>query len=268
MVTDRSGKGAEQRSPAPAVTRAAAILQLLAGGPLPLSEVARALELAKSSTLNLLVALEQAELVQRQGDRYRLGAATAVLGGSYVRSFDVVSEFQRVCDAHPLLREQLLHLAVLHGNQVLYLARHEGVHPLRLSANVGDVFPASLTAVGNALLAELDDARVTELFADPDSLPVWTPRSVDTLDGLLTKLAATRRRGHAVDDRETNAGTIGAAVVVPPRRPGEVHLALGVSLVHHQLAEGQMEQAVAALHDAQRALSTPRLVTAVDDARR
>src|SRR5699024_11637500 len=71
------------RDPAPAVTRSLRILTLLAeasGRPLTLSDIARALGLAKSSAANLCLALEQGEMIQRTaeiGRAPRRGGAAA-----------------------------------------------------------------------------------------------------------------------------------------------------------------------------------------------
>lgn len=254
-----SATGGEDRSPAPAATRAAAILRLLAQeGPLGLTEIARTLELAKSSTLNLMVALEQTDLVRRDAASYCLGRATVELGGAYVRGFDVVREFHRLVAEDQVLNSELLHLAVLHETEVLYLARHAGLHPWRMSANVGDRFPASITAVGNVLLAQLDDDQVRRLYTDPAALPVWTEHSTRSVDELLAKLQLVREQGWAVDDRETNPGVHGMAVLVPPRKPGDVEMALGTSMMHHVADEAAREQMLQRLIAAREELSLPR----------
>ncbi|WP_445286245.1 IclR family transcriptional regulator domain-containing protein [Arthrobacter sp. Hiyo1] len=49
-------------------------------------------------------------------------------------------------------------LALLDGTDVLYLARYEGTNPIRLTANIGDRFPAHVTATGKAVLSTLPDA--------------------------------------------------------------------------------------------------------------
>ena len=47
----------------------------------------------------------------------------------------------------PVIQGELAQIAALDGTKVLYLGRHEGRAPLRLSATIGDRFPASITAV-------------------------------------------------------------------------------------------------------------------------
>ncbi len=257
-----AGPSDVDKSPAPAVTRAAAILTLLAqeGRPLGLTDIARTLGLAKSSTLNLCVALEQTGLVTKNELGYGLGRKTVELGGAYVRGFDLIREFYRVCADSPVLQHELLQIAILDGTSVLYLARHEGRAPLRLSATVGDRFPATVTAVGAVLLAELDPAEVAARFDNPEALPSWTPRSTDTIERLLAKLAETRERGYSVDEGETNAGVYGLAVLLPPRRHGDPPLALGASLMANSATPDYVGTVVTALREARERLTSPSLV--------
>ena len=90
----------EADSLAPAVTRAAVILDLLAenggvaAGP---SELARRLGLPKSSIANICAALADAGLARRVGTGFALGRKLAELGGAYLASVDQVQEFYDAC---------------------------------------------------------------------------------------------------------------------------------------------------------------------------
>ena len=91
---------AESESLAPAVTRAGAILDLLAesAGQAPgPSELARRLGLPKSSIANICNALAEIGLVQRIGTGFTLGRKLAELGGAYLASVDQVQEFYHAC---------------------------------------------------------------------------------------------------------------------------------------------------------------------------
>jgi len=229
MVVDQT-----DRDPAPAVTRALAILDILAdaaGSPMSLSELARALGAAKSSTLNVCSALETGRLVQRRDGGYVLGRRTVELGGAYLSTFDQVREFYRLCAESPVLSHELVQIAILDGTEVLYLARHEGRAPLRLSAGIGDRFPAALTAVGNALLALLPPDEVAIRFSRPELFPHRTDRSIASLEQLQEKLALARERGVAIDEGGVHPAVVGIAAAVPARQPAETSFAVGVSLV-------------------------------------
>lgn len=244
------------------MARAAAILTLLAdtGAALSLTDIARSLGLAKSSTFNLCNALEEAGLIARHDSSYFLGRRLVELGGAYLRTFDIVREFYRQCADSVVLRHELLQLAVLDGTDVLYVARHEGRAPLRLSATIGDRFPASITAVGNILLAQLDPAVVADRYRDTSRLPQWTPKSVSSVAGLLAKLDRARKRGYAVDDGETNAAVKGLAVVVSPRTSAEDRFALGASLFMADDLDERTERVLPELQRVALALSNPMLV--------
>ena len=146
MSNDRTGA---DRDPAPALTRGVYILRILAqaqGEPVALADLARTLEAAKSSTSYLCTVLEEATLIRRVGNGYVRGNGTVEWGGAYLRSFNEVREFYRFCNEAPTLSEQVVQMAMLQGSDVIYLARHEGRSPLRLTANLGDRFPAASTA--------------------------------------------------------------------------------------------------------------------------
>lgn len=250
-------------SGAPAVTRAAAILTLLAdtGTGLSLTDIARALGLAKSSTFNLCNALEEVGLLARRGDStYYLGRGLVELGGAYLRSFDIVREFYRQCSESNVLRYELLQLAVLDGTDVLYVARHEGRAPLRLSATIGDRFPASITAIGNILLAQLDPKIVTDRYRDTAKLAQWTPNSVSSVDGLLAKLDRAREQGYAIDNGETNPAVVGIAVTVSPRTSAEDRFGIGASLFMADGIDERRERVLPELRRVADALSNPMLV--------
>src|SRR6478752_3788801 len=81
---------------APAVTRAAAILDVLAeDGAVALgpSELARRLGLPKSSIANICGALADVGFLRRVGTGFALGRRLAELGGAYLVAVDMVQEF-------------------------------------------------------------------------------------------------------------------------------------------------------------------------------
>jgi len=258
--TDHDTGAIIERAPAPAVSRALRILTLLEeadGRPLPLVDIARGLEAAKSSTSNLCQALEEGEMIVRTPSGYLLGRRTVELGGAYIAQFNQMREFYRFCDQAELLSREVVQIAMLHGTEAVYLARHEGRAPMRLTANIGSRFPAAPTAVGNALLTTLTDADITARFTGPHDFPQLTERSVRTLPRLLAKIRAARERGYAIDDNEVHPGIFGVAVVVPPWSSGDQPMAIGTSLMAATATEAFVAAAVAELREAVGRLSNP-----------
>ncbi|WNM23603.1 IclR family transcriptional regulator [Demequina capsici] len=218
---------------APAVSRAVKILTLLAdthGVALPLSDIAREIGAAKSSTKNICSVLVEANLIQRREAGYTLGHRTAELGGAYLGNFNQVLEFYHVCASLPELSHELVQLVILDGTDVLYLARHEGSAPLRTNAGVGDRFPASITAVGRAMLAELPSDEVARRYKGV-TFPHPTAASVSSLKALQQELDDTRERGYALDVGGVNPNVLGIAMYVPPTMSSGQATAIGASLI-------------------------------------
>jgi DNA-binding IclR family transcriptional regulator len=107
----------------------------------------------------------------------------------------------------------------LDGDQVVYLAKRDTAHQVRIISDIGSRLPAHATALGKALLAARDDDTVVALLRQP--LPPLTARTKTDLDALLDDLAQARSHGYAVDDGEAAEGLRCFAVVVPPRRTGD-----------------------------------------------
>ncbi|MPV48545.1 helix-turn-helix domain-containing protein [Pseudactinotalea sp. HY160] len=249
-----------ERDLAPALTRGIRILEVLAdasGRPVTLSDIARTLGAAKSSTSNLCGVLDAAGLIRRVEGGYALGHRTVEFGGAYLRTFNEVREFYDFCSASPALSMEVVQIAMLDGSDVVYLARREGHAPLRLTATIGERFPSAPTAVGNVLLAALPDAEIDGLFQDPAAFPRRTGQSVRTLDDLKAKLAAVRERGYAVDENEVHPGISGIAVRVPPRSSAAPPLAIGCTFITAVTTDEQRAELVSELLDLKRLLENP-----------
>jgi IclR family transcriptional regulator, blcABC operon repressor len=251
--------GLDAESLAPAVTRAAAILDLLAenrGASAGPSELARRLGLPKSSIANVCGALADAGLVRRVGTGFALGRKLAELGGAYLTSVDLVQEFYDACRELETGSEETVQLAVLDGTQMTYLARHDGRQPVRLTSQIGRRLPASVTATGKAALASLDSDEVARRF-DGVELPQLTRRSLPNVDALLADLQVVRARGYAMDDEETVEGVVCFGVAIPGRSPGEGPYAASITLLKARATFDRVPALIADLHRLSARLSDP-----------
>jgi DNA-binding IclR family transcriptional regulator len=245
---------------APAVTRAAAILEVLAehptdpAGP---SELARQLGLPKSSIANILNALADAGLVRRTGSGYGLGRKVAELGGAYLAAIDLVQEFYDASRELPAASDETIQLAVLDGLEMTYLGRHDGRQQVRLTSGIGRRLPATVTATGKAALAALDDRELDRRLSTITELPRLTANSIATVEALRADIEAVRRRGHSIDDEETVEGVICLGAAIPARRPGEGPYAASVTLLKARATEERVEALVADLRRLTRRLSDP-----------
>lgn len=196
-------------------------------------------------------------MITRTRGGYLLGRRTAELGGSYISQFNQMREFYAFCERSEVLSHEVVQIAMLHGTEAVYLARHEGRAPMRLTASIGSRFPAAPTAIGNALLTTLTDTEIAARFSGVQHFPQLTEHSVRTLTGLLAKIRAARERGYALDDNEVHPGILGVALVLPPWSSGDQPLAIGASLMASAATEAVVADTVAELGIAIKHLSNP-----------
>jgi DNA-binding IclR family transcriptional regulator len=258
-VADPLDGSSEADSLAPAVTRAAVILDLLAenrgtaAGP---SELARRLGLPKSSIANICAALADAGLARRVGTGFALGRKLAELGGAYLASVDQIQEFYDASHELEAGSDETIQLAVLDGIEMTYLARHDGRQPVRLTSQIGRRLPASVTATGKAALATLDRDEVARRFEGVE-LPTLTRRSLPTVDALLADLDVVRQRGYSMDDEETIEGVVCFGVAIPGRDPGEGPYAASITLLKARATFDRVPVLIADLHHLAARLSDP-----------
>jgi len=256
-------KGGESRAhatPAPAVTRAAAVLNALAeseSGRLTLSDLARGLGIPKSSTSNLLQALEDAELISRQGADYALGVKLVELGAAYLSRRDEVREFYRFCEQAPTLKGETVRIAMLDGDNVIYLARYEGHPAVRLTSNIGDKMPVSVCAVGKALVARLHDHDIAQLYPDALKLPAMTPKSLATGKAFKAEILKVRAQGYAFEDEESTLGVVCLGMAVPTRGAHGPSLGVSVTALKATFSDAQRDAMVGELRELTRALGNP-----------
>lgn len=263
-MTDGSRSAAEatteSESLAPAVSRAGAILDLLAENPgesAGPSELARRLGLPKSSIANICNALAEVGLVRRVGTGFALGRRLAELGGAYLASVDQVQEFYEAAQLLPTGSEETVQLAILDGLEMTYLARHDGRQPVRLTSQIGRRLPATITATGKAALASLPDDELDRRLAGVTSLPTFTSSSLGTVEALRDNLAVVRERGYAMDDEETVEGVVCFGVMIPGRRPGEGPYAASITLLKARATEERVPLLIDDLHRLADRLSDP-----------
>jgi IclR family transcriptional regulator, blcABC operon repressor len=244
------GDAGAGESLAPAVTRAAAILDLLAedgGVALGPSELSRRLALPKSSIANICGALADAGLVRRVGTGFALGRRLAELGGAYLVAVDMVQEFYETARQLPVASEETVQLAILDGLEMTYLARHDGRQPVRLTSQIGRRLPATSTATGKAALASLDRRELDRRLDGVTALVPAAPRAHRTVKALLADLDGVRERGYAIDDEETMEGVVCYGIAIPGRQPGEGPNAASITLLKVRATEERVPLLVADL---------------------
>lgn len=213
-------------SDVPALSRALAVLRLLASrpGPLAAAAIARELRIPRSTAYHLLAVLTDEGFVTHLPEerRYALGVTSFEIGSAYLRQEPLarlgrpllaqVSERLAVTPIGGRTISCTLHLGVLHGREVLYVVEQRPERPEGLVTDVGVRLPAHLTASGRAMLGALPAVQIRALFPDPASFVDRTGRGPKNLPALRRTLAAERRDGYALERDEVTDGYSSVAV--------------------------------------------------------
>jgi DNA-binding IclR family transcriptional regulator len=180
------------------VAKAFKLLEALAAHDQPqrVTELSRELGMVKSNVYRLLRTLIALGYVRQDDDG--LYAASLRLWEVGIRALSHLT-VQRVASDH--LKQlaantgEQVHLAILDGVEVIYLAAFETIHSVRLQPVLGRRAPAGGSATGKALLAYQPEAAVR---AAARHIQAVMPRSATTWERLKAELAEVRRSGYAV----------------------------------------------------------------------
>jgi len=190
------------------VAKALAVMDALAAQSeqgIGLADLSLQLHMPKSTVHRYLATLTQLGLAERRGDdRFRLGTKVIELAGSFLANSDLRNESQAELDALSAQTDETVHLAVPSGTEVVYIAKVESKHALRMYSYIGARLPMYCTALGKAILSFGPPQRTREVLAR--KLKPRTPRTITSPEALLAELKTIRAQGYALDDEENELG--------------------------------------------------------------
>lgn len=167
------------------------------------SDLARKLGIAKSTAHRLLATLTDEAILEQdpQSGKYRLGLAMFDLAAA-AQSMDL---HEAVLSPMTELRNrtgETVQVAVLDGREVVYVERLDSPSTVKVFSEVGRRNSAHSTGCGKALLAFAAPGHLEQLLRDWE-LDALTPHTITDHAQLRTELAEARRRGYAVNRRES-----------------------------------------------------------------
>jgi IclR family KDG regulon transcriptional repressor len=190
------------------VARAISILKCFKGNSeLGLAELSRMVGLHKSTTAGIVNTLKAEGFLEQneRSGRLRLGLDLFSLA---VQARNGLSE---ICD--PYLNTLLaftgetVNLAVLDKTEIVYIAKKESSHSIRISTSVGARLPVYCTAIGKSILAYMDRPKAEEML-ERISLKPLTKATVTSKKALLSELDRILAEGVAYDFEEYEPGVI------------------------------------------------------------
>jgi len=190
------------------------------------AEMARALQIPRSTAFRIAQTLEHLGFLVRENEAYRVGPAVLRLGFEYIASL----EFSEL--ARPIverLRDDTgfsAQLVIRDGRDVVVVLKAAAQSAFASNVNVGTRMPAHATILGRVLLTGTDDRALAALYPAA-SLPKVSAKSPRTLAELKRLVNEDRARGFAVSESFFEQGI---SAVAAPVRDGTGHVVAAISI--------------------------------------
>ena len=232
------------------IARAVSILEAFRDATdLSLAELSRASGLSEATALRYASSLTTHGLLERDpgSGRYTLGMRLFLLGEDALRGRDprgaALPHMRRLRD----LFSETVNLAMRNGDELILIEVVESPRSLRLGANLGERDEWGSSAVGKAILAQLEEGEARLLLNET------MPRRDDAAS-ILAQLPRARKRGYAVDDGECKPGLrcVGAPIF---DRTGAPRYALSVAGPSGRITMASVPAIGAELREAAAAIS-------------
>ena len=183
--------------------------------PLTLSEIAALAGLPRATARRILFTLQHAGYVSSDGKLFAPTPHMLTLAGAYLRSNQLVAVLQPALDEIATSAQEISSLAVLDGDDVVFIARGSPTRIFLGGVDIGYRLPSFCTAVGRVLLGRLGDAELKSRLSamKRDAL---TPQTVTDPKRLVAVITADRARGFSLVDREAEAHF--RSIAVPVKR--------------------------------------------------
>lgn len=162
------------------------------------------------------------------GRNFRVGAAVLRLAGPLIARSDPAAVIRRKLQEIAEKTGETTNLATLLGSSVVYLDGVTGGRMLTPQVTVGLRLAAYNTALGKALLAQLNDDDVVERLGE-GPYPQATEYSATTWPQLRERLEVVRDSGLSISDEEFEVGLSSMAIALPAQADGALR-AINISL--------------------------------------
>lgn len=174
------------------------------------------------------------------GRAWVLRPGILALGHAYLSSTPLATAVQPLLDRITRELHESSSMAVLEGNDILYVARSSAnTRVMSIDLSIGSRLPAYCTSMGRALLAGLPRQEL-RAYLSRAKLTRLTNRTVATPEELANVLKAVRRKGYAIVDQELELGLRSIAVPVSDR-DGRAVAAINVGTQSSRISIAEME---------------------------
>lgn len=204
---------------------------------LTITEVARLTSISRAAARRCLYTLSKLGYVSGFEGIYELTPRILTLGYAYLSAMPLARIAQPVLERLSDRLHESCSIAVLDGDEIVYVARAATQRILSIGLGVGSRLPAYCTSMGRVLLAYLTDSDLDAYLARV-TLERHTQHTITDKSVLRKELQRVRTSGYVVVDQELEMGL--RSIAVPVKQPdGRVVASINVG-AHAARADRQM----------------------------
>ena len=220
---------------------------------LGVTEIARRVDLHKSSVSRILATLERAGYVERDDStgRFRLGLGLIALTGPLLANLDVRRVAQPELEQLARRTGETSALMVWNGHESVVVEQVPSPREVKHTAAVGTRYDTYQSSSVQVFLSEMPQAEVQRLF---ERRLLVGPDDPQAVDAYLEELRESRERGYAVNDGRTSIEEVGISSPVHDHR-GMPVAAIMLSAPRFRVPTDMLEPLGRAVADAARQVS-------------
>lgn len=194
-----------------------------------LTEISKALGVAKSTAHRLLATLEDQGFIEQrsQNGRYRLGLKILHLAAHKLATINIIEECHPYLEALSSATGESSHLSFYNLGEITFVDKVFGRNRSVMASIIGYRLPAYASAAGKMFLAQLGGPGLEEFFRHCE-LKRLTPGTITSRMRLMEHLQQIRLQGHSEDQQESEEGLVCFAAPVW-KRSGRMVAAISLS---------------------------------------
>lgn len=207
------------------------------------SQVSQRTGIPRAAVRRCLYTLAKLGFVAEEDNRlFSLRPRVLKLGHAYLATTPMAHAAQPVLRHISSTLNESSSVAILDGDEILYIARASTSRIMSIDLHIGSRLPAYCTSMGRVLLADFS-ADALEAYLERTKLVQYTPRTIISREGLRDTLDSVRHNGYALVDQELEIGLRSIAVPIYGS-DGRAVAALNVGVQAARVSTAEMESRV------------------------
>jgi IclR family pca regulon transcriptional regulator len=206
--------------------------------PMTLSDLAKRSNLPRATVRRILMTLVKSGFVSGDERLFSLTPRILLLASAYLTSNQISAVMQPLMDEVAGKAKEVCSLAILDGDEVVFVARSSPARIFSTGLDIGYRLPAFCTSVGRVLLGGLKNDELTNRFAGM-TLTAQTATTLVEKATVVATIITDRTKGYSLVDREAEDGF--RSISVPIRRyDGTIVAAANIGAHVDRVTTGEM----------------------------